>query len=216
MGVVTLGANRCCTRSIATTWKLIPLPLIRNSRKKRGVCRWTCRKWTFCIVCQGKHIFYHSRFSAISKKKELNGATLSSQNFSGSPRQMRRKWGAALSGCDVWICLVHMLPDGLFSDSRFPVPHTTKHPILVGFQTNHLRGVVVHLPVVARSLKGFFKKHAGGQCSLDVVKRSNLHVRFGWTSKPNQRRVRELSERTKEMAGFGGRLASGEPPRHWQ
>lgn len=63
----------------------------------------------------------------------------------------------------------------------------------------------MHLPVVARSLKGFFKKHAGGQCSLDVVKRSNLHVRFGWASKPNQRRVSELRERTKEMAGMAER-----------
>lgn len=152
-----------------------------------------------CIVCQGKHMFCYSQFSAISLD-QLSAP----KNFSGSPRQMRRKWGAALSGCDVWICLVHMLPDGLFAYSRFPVPHTTKHPILVGFEKNHLRGVVVHLPVVARSLKGFFKKHAGGQCSLDVVKRSNLHVRFGWTSKPNQRRVGELSERTIEMVGEGG------------
>ena len=126
--MVTLGANRCCTRSIATTWKLIPLPLIRNSLKKRGVCR----KWTFlALFARETHFLLQPIFSHIF------GPTLSSQNFSGSPRQMRRKWGAALSGCDVWICLVHMLPDGLFSDSRFPVPHTTKHPIfLLGFQTN--------------------------------------------------------------------------------
>ena len=152
MGMVTLGANRCCTRSIATTWKLIPLPLIRNSLKKKGAFADGLAEngpWPFLHCLPGKtHVLLQPIFSHIF------GPTLSSPNFSGSPRQMRRKWGAALSGCEV---LVHMLPDGLFADSRFLLLILQNIRFLLDFQKNKKtprRGVVVHLPVVARSLKG--------------------------------------------------------------
>ncbi len=70
MGVVTLGANRCCTRSVATTWKLIPLPLILKSRKKRGVCRWTCRGLTFvAFLPRETHFFGAAAFHRYQKKE---------------------------------------------------------------------------------------------------------------------------------------------------
>lgn len=150
----------------------------KQSEKKRGVCRWTCRKWTLT-------------FLALFARENTCFATANFQPYlwtnSQLPKFLRQSPpNEKKVGCGsqwMWGFGAYVARWFVFWFQVSCSSYYKTSDILVGFQKNHLRGVVVHLPVVARSLKGFFKKHAGGQCSLDVVKRSNLP----WTQGADER-----------------------------